>query len=214
MITEKEISSSRNEFLDLALNLYGIKLDGYRPEFIDRRLGVLASKNGFNSMFQLKHELVNNELFAKTLEMSIAVNVTEMFRDPIFFKVLKNIINTNFKTSNELKIWHPACSKGHEVFSLAILLKEIGMLENSILYGTDICHESINEARKGVIRGKELKKYSTNYLLSGGKNSLSEYFKISYDNALLSHSIKERIKFSYHKLGTDSSFQIFLMILC
>lgn len=214
MISSEELQIAREEILNIARELHGINLDGYRPAFIERRLGIIASNAALNSTFHLKNELINNNSFANSFEMNISVNVTSMFRDPIFFKRLIDIIKEIFPLNEELRIWHPACSKGNEVFSLAILLGEIGLLSKSILYGTDICHKSLAEAKTGMINSEDLKRFSINYQLAGGKTSLNEYFNSSYGKALINKTVRAHTCFSHHKLGSDPIIRKFNIILC
>ena len=214
MIEATEIKNIHNEIVDLAINLYGIDLGGYSPEFLDRRLELLASRKGINSAFQLKHELINNANFAKELEMNISVNVTSMFRDPEFFKRLIDIIKIDYQPSDNLRIWHPGCSEGNEVYSLAILLHEANLLSNTLLYGTDISHEALLIAKEASIRVEHLKIFSSDYRIASGKYSLKDYFILSYQKAIINKAIRKHTCFSAHQLGSDSSIRKFQVVIC
>lgn len=214
MIASAEIKNIHNEFVDLAINLHGIDLGGYSPEFLDRRLELLASRKGINSVFQLKHELINNANFAKELEMNISVNVTSMFRDPEFFKRLIDVIKIDYQPSDSLRIWHPGCSEGNEVYSLAILLHEADLLSNTLLYGTDISHEALLIAKEASIRVEHLKLFSSDYRIASGKYSLKDYFILSYQKAIINKAIRKHTCFSAHQLGSDSSIRKFQVVIC
>ncbi len=214
MIPAAEIKNIHNEIVDLAIHLYGINLGGYSPEFLDRRLELLASRKGLNSAFHLKHEIINNANFAKELEMNISVNVTSMFRNPEFFKQLLNIIKIDYQPNDTLRIWHPGCSEGNEVYSLAILLHEAGLLSNTLLYGTDISHEALLIAKEASIRVEHLKIFSSDYRIAGGKSSLKDYFILSYQKAIINKAIRKHTCFSGHQLGSNSSIRKFQIVIC
>ena len=80
-----------------------------------------------------------------------------MFRDPAYFLALRQEVIPFLKTYPSLKIWIAGCSTGEEVYSMAILLKEEGLLDRSIIYATDINPESLDRARKGVFALEHLK---------------------------------------------------------
>jgi chemotaxis protein methyltransferase CheR len=137
-----------------------------------------------------------------------------MFRNPDFFKALSTIIRKEYTDSASLRIWHPGCSNGQEVFSLAILLHELGLLEKSLLYGTEINHTALKSAQNGTIDASMLRHFNEAYRKSGGKLSLREYFNLSYDKAILNRNLRNNMQFGYHQLENDNSFQEFDIICC
>jgi chemotaxis protein methyltransferase CheR len=137
-----------------------------------------------------------------------------MFRDPAFYKGLRQKVTKRLATYPFIKIWIAGCATGEEVYSLAILLKEEDLLQRSVIYATDINQKSLQIAKDGIYPLTNMKAYTDNYIKSGGKNSFSEYYKAKYNSVLFDKSLKDNIVFSPHNLTIDRSFNEFQLIIC
>src|SRR5258708_5078150 len=137
------------ELIDLVKEVYSFDFSDYTKASLKRRITriMLLKKMRF---YDLKHLLVNNHQFFQDFLEEITVNVTEMFRDPSFYKALNNQVLPHFSTYPQIKIWSAGCSSGEEAYSLAILMKEAGLKEKSFIYGTDINTDMLKKARKGI----------------------------------------------------------------
>jgi chemotaxis protein methyltransferase CheR len=158
----------------------------------------------------LQHD---TQYFRRFVE-EITVNVTEMLRDPGFYRAIRTTILPILATYPFIRIWHAGCSTGEEVYSMAILLKEAGILHKSLLYGTDINPLVIEKARKGIFPISQMQKYSENYIQSGGLKDFSSYYTANYQLAKFDSALSQRMVFSTHNLAADSSFNEFQLILC
>ncbi|MGQ3089143.1 CheR family methyltransferase, partial [Flavobacterium sp.] len=154
------------------------------------------------------------EEYFKRMVEEITVNVTEMFRDPLFYKVLRTEVLPVLATKPFIRVWHAGCSTGEEVYSMAILLQEANLLHKSLLYATDLNPTVLDAARKGVFQLGMMKQYSENYILSGGKRDFSEYYTAHYGRAKFRDELSEKMVFSQHNLVSDRSFNEFDLILC
>jgi chemotaxis protein methyltransferase CheR len=137
-----------------------------------------------------------------------------MLRDPSFYRTLRNTILPVLATYPFIRIWHAGCSTGEEVYSMAILLREAGVLDKSLLYGTDINPLVIEKARKGIFPVSQMQKYSENYIQSGGVRDFSSYYTANYHLAKFDSSLTTKMIFSTHNLASDFSFNEFQLILC
>jgi chemotaxis protein methyltransferase CheR len=144
----------------------------------------------------------------------ITVNVTEMFRDPSFFKVLKTELFPILATYPLIRIWHAGCSTGEEVYSLAIMLKEANLLHKSILYATDLSSDVLQRAAQGIFPLSAMKEYSGNYIEAGGEREFSSYYVAKYDRVIFSEALSSKMVFATHNLVSDGSFNEFQLILC
>lgn len=153
------------------------------------------------------------ETFHQLLQY-LTIPTTEMFRDPEYFLALRENVVPLLRTYPSLKIWIAGCSTGEELYAMAILLKEEGLLSRSILYATDINPAVLEKARKGIFPLNRMRAYSANYRASGGKNSLSDYFTAAYDAAIFDRSLCENVTFADHSLATDSVFSETHLISC
>lgn len=144
----------------------------------------------------------------------LTIPVTEMFRDPGFYLSLREQVIPFLKTYPSLKIWVAGCSTGQEVYSMAIMLREEGLLERAIIYATDINPQSLETARRGVYPLEHMQLYTENYQAAGGKTAFSDYYTAAYGGARFDQSLVENVTFADHSLSTDSVFSETHLISC
>lgn len=193
---------------------YGYDMTGYSRASLKRRLSRIILKNNLAGLSELEEKILASDEYFEFALKEITVNVTEMFRDPEFFKVIREKVLPELSSYPHIKIWHPACSTGEEVYSMAILLKEERLLYKSLLFGTDINQDALKNAKKGFFPLKEMKSYTQNYQKSGGQGDFSDHYTAAYDYALYDEELKEKMVFSVHNLVSDQSFNEFNMIMC
>ena len=151
--------------------------------------------------------------FAQLLQY-LTIPVTEMFRDPEYWQALREHVLPFLKTYPSLKVWVAGCSTGEEVYSLAILLQEEGLLDRTIIYATDINPESLEAARRGVFKLDAMRLYTENYQKAGGKRAFSDYYTAAYNGALFDRALVENVTFADHSLATDSVFSETHFVSC
>ena len=144
----------------------------------------------------------------------LSITVTEMFRDPNFYQEIRSRVIPVLRTYPYIKIWHAGCATGEEVYSMAIILKEEGLLERSQLYATDFNHHALILASDGRYTSETVHQYQANYSLSGGKGLLTDYFTCSKRHLQISKELKSNIFFTSHNLVTDSLFGEMNVIFC
>lgn len=213
---KEEISNEElNELLTLIRVQYGYDFSGYAVSSLKRRIDRSLRMAGM-SLFDLKYNIVNDEAFFYWFKRSLTVNVTEMFRDPQFYKKLRSAVLPILATYPIIKIWHAGCATGEEPFSMAILLHEAGLLERSRIYATDLNSDNLGKAISGHIPLTQVKAYGTNYELSGGTGRFTDYYTADPDNDTVSINgdLRKNIIFSQHNLVTDYIFNEFQLICC
>lgn len=193
---------------------YGYDFSDYAPASLKRRINRLFAIHHFESFAEFRYKLVRDSDFVSHFIEEITVNVTEMFRDPSFFKVLKTEVFPILATYPLIRIWHAGCSTGEEVFSLAIMLKEANLLHKSILYATDLSNDVLQRAAQGIFPISAMKEYSENYIEAGGQREFSSYYVAKYDRVIFSDALSSKMVFSTHNLVSDGSFNEFQLILC
>ena len=193
---------------------YGYDFSEYSRASLLRRVQRLFSVDKFPSFAEFRHRLQSDPQYFRRFVEEITVNVTEMLRDPSFYRTLRTAILPVLATYPFIRIWHAGCSTGEEVFSMAILLKEAGLLHKSLLYGTDINPHVIEKARKGIFPVSQMQKYSENYIQSGGLKDFSSYYTANYHLAKFDSALTGKMIFSTHNLVSDFSFNEFQLILC
>lgn len=213
-----DINAVNDEQVEILINdlleIYGYDFSNYTKASLKRRINRLFSLDHFPSFAEFRYKIRNEETYLNRFVECISVNVTEMFRDPLFYKMLREEVLTTLGTYPYIRIWHAGCSTGEEVYSMAILLEEANILHKSLLYATDINPEVLERARSGIFPLSAMKEYSENYIQSGGKKDFSDYYIAQYDRAKFNDRLKGRMIFATHNLVSDSSFNEFQLILC
>lgn len=179
-----------------------------------RRILVAMREMGCDTVSELQSKVLHEPNGFAQLLQYLTIPVTEMFRDPDYFQAVREQVAPFLKTYPSLKIWVAGCSTGEEVYSLAILLKEEGLLERSIIYATDINPESLEAARRGVFPLDRMRLYTENYQKSGGKAAFSDYYTAAYGGALFDRALVENVTFADHSLSTDSVFSETHFVSC
>ncbi len=187
---------------------------GYAWASLKRRLAAALPRFGCRSLSQLQDRLLREpDVFPAMLDV-LTVQVSEMFRDPSYFRSLREKVVPLLRTYPSLKIWIAGCSAGEEVYSLAILLREEALLERSLIYATDINTAALKRAEAGVYDIDRIAAFTENHRHSGARTSLSDYYTAGYGHAVFDKSLKEHIVFSDHSLATDSVFAEVQLVSC
>ena len=179
-----------------------------------RRVLHAMREMGCATISALQERVLHQPKAFSELLQYLTIPVTEMFRDPGYYAALREQVIPVLRTYPSLKIWVAGCSTGEEVFSLAILLKEEGLLERSMIYATDINPQSLEKARKGVFPLESMRSYTQNYQLAGGRRAFSDYYTAAYNAALFDKSLCENVTFADHSLATDTVFAETQLISC
>ena len=205
------------EFKDLLISIqseYGYDFTDYAEASVVRRINHFMDFKKISNLNHLKTMILKDEKIFESFIQELSVTVTEMFRDPSFYKSLRENVIKRLATYPFIKIWIAGCATGEEVYSIAILLKEEGLLNRSLIYATDINQKSLQIAKEAVYPVENMKSYTTNYQKSAGTHSFSEYYKSKYNSVMFDKSLKQNIVFSPHNLAVDKSFNEFQLIIC
>lgn len=193
---------------------YGYDFQNYARSSMKRRIENAIRIHRMNSIEELQKKIITDSFFFKNFLSNLTVSVTEMFRDPLVFSSIINVIIPILKTYTFINIWHAGCSTGEEVYSLAIILKENDLYDNSRIYATDINMASIEKARTRSVHLNSIQEATKNYQLAGGKKSFSNYYFANNGFAEFDKTLLENVTFSTHNLVTDGSFGEMHLILC
>ncbi|KQB43178.1 MCP methyltransferase, CheR-type [Flavobacterium daejeonense] len=179
-----------------------------------RRINRFMDINNMKNAVDLKFELINNPAIFQNFINEIVVNVSEFFRDPSFFKSLREKVFPYLNSYPKINIWSAGCSFGEETYSLNILLKENNLFSKTRIYATDISANAIERARKGIYDNNNFKDYTRNYYDCGGKEALNNYFVSDDRHSMIQSELKQNVLFSNHNLVADSVFKECQLILC
>jgi chemotaxis protein methyltransferase CheR len=193
---------------------YGYDFRNYGRAHIRRRILNRLALSHLSSVSEMTHKLLYDENFFNKILLDLSINVTEMFRDPDFYSSLRKELIPLLKTYPFIKIWHAGCATGEEVYSMAILLQEEGLLKRAQLYATDFNQLVLKKAKEAIFPADKMKEYNRNYKEAGGKKQFSAYYTASYESVKLNDDLKNNIVFADHNLVTDGVFGEMNLIIC
>jgi len=217
-MTREGVIALDDQQIDLLLgdliDRYGYDFSDYSRASFKRRVTRLIDQDRFLSFAEFRYRLLDDATYLTRFVEQVTVNVTEMFRDPHFYRVLREKILPVLGTWPMIRIWHAGCSTGEEVYSLSILLQEANLLHKSVQYATDINPSVLERARAGIFPLSQMKQYSENYILSGGRQDFSSYYTAQYNSARFDSALGKRVVLATHNLVSDGMFNEFQLILC
>ncbi len=186
----------------------------YARASLRRRVARAMSALGCESISRLQERVLHDPLAFSELLQFLTVQVSDMFRDPSYFRTLRERIVPVLRTYPSLRFWVAGCSSGEEVYAMAILLREEDLLERAMIYATDINSDALRQAQAGVYPMERVPAFTENHRLSGGRESLSNYYTAAYGSAVFDRSLLKRVVFSDHSLATDHVFAEVQLVSC
>lgn len=203
-----------DEILMLIRRTYGYDFANYVRSSLKRRVLRCMGLSNLQTGEDLRLRLADDPTFFAWFLQNITVNVTEMFRDPPFFATLREKVLPLLASYPIVNIWHAGCATGEEVYSMAILLQEAGLLERCRIYATDLNPANLERARQGFVSLHLMRDYTLNYQQAGGTADFSAYYTARYDHAIIHRHLRNSILFAQHNLVTDRVFNEFQLICC
>ena len=200
--------------VDAVYRQYHYDFRQYARASIRRRVAAAMTQLGGETVSQVQDRVLHDRAAFQVLLNALTVPVSDLFRDPTYFLALRQHVVPVLRTYPSLKVWVAGCSTGEEVYSLAILLKEEGLLEQAIIYATDINAERLHAAEAGVYPLERLPAFTENHQRSGGRGSLSQYYVAAYGRAVFDKALRRNVVFSDHSLATDSVFAEVQLVSC
>jgi chemotaxis protein methyltransferase CheR len=186
----------------------------YAMSSLKRRLGAAMTRFRCGSLAELEDRVLGDGVAFQVLLDYLTVQVSEMFRDPSYFLALRQEVMPRLATYPSLKLWVAGCSTGEEVYSLAILLQEEGLLARTQIYATDINARALARAQAGVYEVDRIAGFTENHQRAGGRSSLSDYYTANYGRAVFDRALRRQVVFSDHSLATDSVFAEVQLVSC
>lgn len=192
----------------------GFDFRGYALSPVRRRIRAHVQEESVRTVAGLLEKVLHDDEAMERLVLGLSVTTTSMFRDPGFFRALREKVVPVLRTYPFLRIWHAGCSSGEEVYSLAILLTEEGLYPRSRIYATDIHPRLLQQAAAGVVELASARRWESAYRTAGGRLALSSYYRPHGRNAVLAPELRRNVVFAQHNLTTDGSFNEFNLVLC
>ncbi len=200
--------------LEAVFRKYHYDFRGYAMASVKRRL--IQARDHFKcATFSALQDMILHDPSMMTAMLPyLTVQVSELFRDPLYFKAIREKVVPHLKTYPSLKVWIAGCSTGEELYSFAILFREEGLFDRTLFYATDINHDALKKAEAGVYSLDRIKLFTENHRLSGGRGSLSDYYNAAYGAASFDKTLRKNVVFSDHSLATDAVFAETQLVSC
>ena len=214
MINERNTDIEIRLLMEAIYLKYSYDFREYSGASIKRRILHAVRQFDCRTVSALQERVLHDPGMFMQLLQYLTIPVSEMFRDPGHFLALRGEVVPLLRTWPSLKVWIAGCSTGEEVYSMAILLREEGLLERTILYATDINPRSLEKAKQGIYPLQDMQAYAENYRKAGGRRDFSEYYTAAYGNAIIDSSLRENVTFADHSLATDSVFSETQLVSC
>ena len=209
-MTEETFPAHEEIELDLLLEAifrrYHYDFRGYSRGSLHRRLARARQRHDYESLSQLQHLLLRDPMVFADLMGVLTIQVSEMFRDPDYFRAIREQVVPHLRTYPSLKVWIAGCANGEEFYSLAILFREEGLEERTVFYCTDISPAALEKAEAGIYDLDRIQQFTENHRLAGGRTSLSDYYTAAYGAAVFDKSLRRRAVFAEHNLASDQVF--------
>jgi chemotaxis protein methyltransferase CheR len=218
-VSEERLAAQRDDLeLDLLLEgvyrRFGYDFRGYASASLRRRLWRRANLEGLDTLTALLDRVLHDPGCVERLLKDLSINVTEMFRDPAFHRALREKGFPLLRTYPFVRAWVAGCSTGEEVVSLAVSLREAGLLERTRIYATDMNEEALERARRLTFPADRMREYESNHARAGGSGSLAEHYVVRGGEAVFDPELGRNMVFAQHNLVTDRSFNEFHLVLC
>jgi chemotaxis protein methyltransferase CheR len=212
--TEKIEDIEIRLLLEALYSRYHYDFRNYAMASIKRRLRQAREQLGFASISALQESLLHEPAMLPRMLGYLTVQVSEMFRDPTYFRAIREKVVPHLRTYPSLKVWIAGCSGGEELYSFVILFREEGLEERTLFYATDINQDALRVAEAGIYGLDRMQLFTENHRKSGGKSSLSDYYQAAYARVSFDKSLRRKVVFSDHSLVTDAVFAEMHLISC
>jgi chemotaxis protein methyltransferase CheR len=193
---------------------YHYDFRNYAIASIKRRLKQAREQMGFATFSSLQEKLLHDVTMLPRLLGYLTVQVSEMFRDPSYFRAIREKVVPHLRTYPSLKVWVAGCGSGEELYSLVILFREEGLEQRTLFYATDINQDALRDAESAIFDLDRIQLFTENHRQSGGRSSVSDYYNAAFGTASFDKSLRQQVVFSDHSLVTDAVFAEMHLISC
>jgi chemotaxis protein methyltransferase CheR len=211
---QQDLALETRLLIEAIYERYHYDFRGYSPVSIARQFNRAKDRFGCRTLSMLQHRVLHEPAIMPELLNLLTIQVSDLFRDPTYFRALREHVIPHLVTYPSLKVWIAGCGDGEELYSLAILFREEGLAARTIFYATDINQAALRKAESGVYDLDRLPLFTENHRRSGGRTSLSTYYTAAYGAAVFDRSLCENVVFSDHSLASDQVFAEVHLVSC
>ncbi|MGL1888655.1 MAG: protein-glutamate O-methyltransferase CheR [Reichenbachiella sp.] len=209
------VSAEEIKALMLAMKRrYNFDFTNYEPKSLGRGITRLMAKHDMESMADLWERILKEDDFFLNGIDELLVNLTELFRNPDAWVMIRDEILPKFKANKQLDVWHAGCSTGEEIYTMTILLEELGMLYKSKLLATDLSNIALNKARLGKYSNNTLNNYMTPFMKIYPNKKLEDFFQFDEHGGQIKRGYQRNVEFRKNNLVDRKMDRKFDIIFC
>lgn len=213
-MTALEDETQLDALLAMIFHHYHYDFRGYARASLRRRVAGAMGRLKVTTVSEVTERISSDPRAFADLLPWFTVQLSDLFRDPLYFKFFRERIVPVLRTYPSRKLWVAGCSTGEEAYSFAIILREEQLLDRTLIYATDIYQQSLRTAESGIYSIDRMRTFSENHRLAGGTTSLSEHYSTSAQGAMFDKGLREHIVFADHSLATDAVFAEVQVVSC
>ncbi len=199
----------------------------YSDKSFCRRIEKILFDNNMD-LNQLIQKISRDKAFLEQTVKDITVNTTELFRNPEMWQTLRYHILPKLRKNKSIFIWHAGCSSGQEIYSMLILLNEMGLFDQAKVFATDINTDMLEAAKTGTYKYRFNLGYLDNFdkVIKENPFNFEEKIDVPYekyfdidkvkDTIQMKPFLREKAVFRKHDLVKDGNvfYSKFDLILC
>lgn len=203
---------SLESFLEKIFKTYGTDFRKYGKAHLKRRFRHRLTFAKYSNFTEMKEDVIQNKSAFIALFEDLSINVTELFRDPLFYESLHQFL-VQMPHQKPLKVWISACASGEEAFSVLMMMEHFNIPYESIL-ATDFNPQIVDKASKGVLETTYIKEYLKNLAATNFNMDFYKFFDFKNDKYFLKEAFLKKITFETHNLMYEHDFGTFDLVLC
>lgn len=204
--------------LEALYRVYGTDLRAMDRAALRPRLIAFMRRRGLASLSALQAEALHDQALGIELLRCLCLRPAALFDDPARIAVLRQTLGPWLRSCPVARLWISECSGAEDVYTLAILLREEGFYDKTLLFATASSEAMLDAARAGRIPAAELGRYQQSYLRSGGRHTLTDYLVSAEPDAegdlVFRPELGRNIIWAQYNLATDATFNEFQLIVC
>jgi chemotaxis protein methyltransferase CheR len=193
---------------------HGFDFRGYTRPGLRRRVKEAMLAEGVATVSALQERVLRDPGSLARFVEAVSVQRAPMFSNPEMYLILRREVVPMLRTYPFASIWVAGCSTGEELYALAIVLHEQGLLARSRLYATDVSEAVVERARQGRFPLAAMADHAVAYQQAGGLGDFGGYYQAAGEEAVMAPLLRAGLVFSQHNLVCDGAFNEFQLVVC
>lgn len=210
---EERSSVELSLLLEAIVRWSGYDFREYAPGTLKRRVAERMRAEDVDTISGLQERVLHDHEALRRFVLAMSASSNRLFRAPEYFRAIRERVVPFLRTYSFVRLWFPACSTGEDVYTVASILFEEGLLERCMIYATDTSDLALAQARAASYSIASPEEFANDYRLSGGRLPVSDFCELNEGSVRFNESLQRQIIFSTHSLATDASLNEFHAIV-